>query len=60
MVEEQKDHIIADVNPMSQGMRLSSGKMSVLIAKNAHYPYKVTKAYTNSVNNQNRLRLQLY
>ena len=41
-----------DVAPMSLGIELASGKMSVIIARNTNIPYAHTRMYYNNEDNQ--------
>jgi len=44
--------VLIDVTPLSLGIEMQNGNMSVLIPKNTSVPTSMTKQYTNSHENQ--------
>ena len=51
--------IMIDVTPLSLGLELANGTMSVLIPKNTSVPTSMTKQYTNSHDNQQSLKVKI-
>jgi heat shock protein 5 len=57
---EEGDVVLCDVNPLSLGVGLRSGRMSVLIQRNRNIPTKAVKHYTTSRDNQIDISFKLY
>lgn len=62
---DQKDPILAeitlmDVTPMSLGIELVGGKMSVLIPRNTTIPYSHTRIYKNDKDYQRKVLIEVF
>ena len=62
---DQKDPKLAgitlmDVTPMSLGIELAGGKMSVIIKRNTTIPYSHTRVYKNNEDYQNRAIVEVF
>lgn len=62
---DQKDPILAeitlmDVTPMSLGIELVGGKMSVIIARNTTIPYSHTRVYKNDKDYQKKVLIEVF
>ena len=51
---------LMDVTPLSLGIELAGGKMSVIIPRNTTVPYTHTKTYYNNEDNQTQADVQLF
>ena len=51
---------LMDVTPMSLGIELASGKMSVLIQRNTTIPYSHTRAYKNNEDYQTEATIEVF
>lgn len=51
---------LMDVTPLSLGIELASGKMSVIIPRNTTVPYSHTKTYFNNEDNQTQADIQVF
>ena len=52
--------ILIDVVPLSLGIEMQNGNMSVLIPRNTSIPTSMTKQYTNSHDNQETIGIKIY
>ena len=62
---DKKDHKLAgitlmDVTPLSLGIELASGKMSVLIRRNTTLPYSHTRVYKNNEDYQTKAVVEVF
>jgi len=52
--------VLIDVTPLSLGIEMQNGNMSVLIPKNTSVPTSMTKQYTNSHDNQQTIGIKIF
>jgi len=52
--------VLIDVTPLSLGIEMQNGNMSVLIPRNTSVPTSMTKQYTNSHDNQQTIGIKIY
>jgi heat shock protein 5 len=57
---DEGDVVLLDVNPLSLGIELKSGKMSVLIPRSRHIPLTNSKTYPTSRDGQWKLDIKLF
>eukprot|EP00026_Physarum_polycephalum_P005275 Phypoly_transcript_05306.p1 GENE.Phypoly_transcript_05306~~Phypoly_transcript_05306.p1 ORF type:complete len:562 (+),score=82.85 Phypoly_transcript_05306:52-1737(+) len=58
--ETLKDVTLLDVTPLSLGIELANGKMSVLIPRNTSVPYTHSKIYRNNEDNQTVANIDVF
>ena len=52
--------VLIDVTPLSLGIEMQNGNMSVLIPRNSDTFTSMTKQYTNSHDNQQSIGIKIY
>jgi len=55
-----EDLLLLDVNPLSLGIMVKGGLMSVLIKRNTPIPTKVSQIFTNTENSQRTVNIEVY
>jgi heat shock protein 1/8 len=55
-----EDILLVDVTPLSLGVRVTGGKMNVVIPRNTTIPNRATHNYTTNVDGQTKLDFQIY
>jgi len=58
--EALKDVTLLDVTPLSLGIEMANGKMSVLIPRNTSVPYTHSKIYRNNEDNQTIANIEVF
>lgn len=58
--EEISDVLLIDVTPLSLGVRLSNGSVSTLIPRGSVIPATKTQIYTNSIDYQPQVKVEIY
>ena len=58
--EKLKGVTLMDVTPLSLGIELAGGKMSVIIPRNTTIPYSHTRTYKNNEDNQTKATIEVY
>eukprot|EP01025_Chloroclados_australasicus_P011501 TRINITY_DN149_c0_g1_i4.p1 TRINITY_DN149_c0_g1~~TRINITY_DN149_c0_g1_i4.p1 ORF type:complete len:635 (-),score=67.12 TRINITY_DN149_c0_g1_i4:194-1987(-) len=52
--------ILLDITPLSLGVRKTGGRMSIIVPKNTKIPCSITKCYTTTADNQERIGFPVY
>ncbi len=60
LINEEFLNILLDVNPISFGIEIDNGEMSVIIPNNATIPCEVINTYEFNVNHQNNISIKIY
>lgn len=61
MLKGQLDNVLlVDVTPVSLGIEIKAHKMSVLISRNTRLPYRYTREYTTTEDNQTSVKISVY
>ena len=54
------DIVLVDVSPLSLGIEIEGGLMSVIVPRNSSIPFKKDKEYVTTADNQTSCRIQVY